>query len=261
MWDKMIKAIFFDIDGTLMTFSDHTMPKSTQNALKALRERGVKLFVATGRHKSMLALLEDYFDFDGYITVNGQYCVAGDDVVRMHEIDQNEIARIIEKLNPEKHSLDFLTDEGRYSTKITPMVKGFCEEAGIPLPTLSSFDDIKNHPVIQMNIFMPREDEEAFFASLSGVRIVRWHPDYFDVIPIEGGKDCGIKAFMDYYGFSQEETMAFGDGENDIDMLEFAGIGVAMGNAGDVTKEAADYVTDTVENDGIAKALTHFGLL
>ena len=55
--------------------------------------------------------------------------------------------------------------------------------------------------------------------------------------------------------------MAFGDGENDIDMLKFAGIGVAMGNSSDIVKAAADYVTDTIDNDGIEKALRHFGLI
>ena len=59
----------------------------------------------------------------------------------------------------------------------------------------------------------------------------------------------------------RSEIMAFGDGENDIDMLQFAGVGVAMGNADEKVKAMADYVTDTVENDGIEKALRHFGLI
>ena len=67
--------------------------------------------------------------------------------------------------------------------------------------------------------------------------------------------------YLDENGLKREEIMAFGDGENDIDMLKFAGIGVAMGNASDEVKAAADYVTDSVDADGIAKALKHFGLI
>ena len=63
------------------------------------------------------------------------------------------------------------------------------------------------------------------------------------------------------HGLESSEIMAFGDGDNDIDMLKFAGIGVAMGNAGDAVKAAADYVTASVDDDGIEKALEHFGLI
>ncbi len=67
--------------------------------------------------------------------------------------------------------------------------------------------------------------------------------------------------FLDQNGIDRSETMAFGDGENDIAMLEYVGIGVAMGNGKEAVKEAADYVTDTVEDHGIEKALKHFGLI
>ncbi len=66
---------------------------------------------------------------------------------------------------------------------------------------------------------------------------------------------------IERYGIRQDEIMAFGDGENDIDMIEFAGIGVAMGNADEEVKQRADYVTDNVNRDGVRKALEHFGML
>ena len=74
-------------------------------------------------------------------------------------------------------------------------------------------------------------------------------------------ESIGIKDILSYYDIKQEETMAFGDGENDIDMLRFVQIGVAMQNAENCVKEAADYITDTSENDGIYKALKHFNIL
>ena len=71
----------------------------------------------------------------------------------------------------------------------------------------------------------------------------------------------GIQKVLEHYGIRREEIIAFGDGENDMDMLQFAGIGVAMGNAGPEVKEAADYVTEHIDEDGLEKALRHYGLL
>lgn len=76
-----------------------------------------------------------------------------------------------------------------------------------------------------------------------------------------GGKDAGIRAVLDYEGILPGETMAFGDGHNDIGMLKFAGIGVAMGDAEQAVRDSADYVTSSVDDDGIARALRHFGVL
>ena len=92
-------------------------------------------------------------------------------------------------------------------------------------------------------------------------RAVRWNKLFVDVIPSDGGKGVGIKKMIDYLGISQEETMAFGDGGNDIEMLEFVKIGVAMGNAGDNVKKSADYVTENVDDEGIYKALKKFEII
>ena len=74
-------------------------------------------------------------------------------------------------------------------------------------------------------------------------------------------KQHGIDLVAAHYGIALRDTVAFGDGGNDISMLRHAGTGVAMGNASDAVKQSADYVTDDIDNDGIAKALKHLGLL
>ena len=91
--------------------------------------------------------------------------------------------------------------------------------------------------------------------------ITSWNDTGIDIIPKGGGKSAGIQKFLDEHGLDRTQIMAFGDGENDIDMLQFAGIGVAMGNAGEAVKAAADYVTSPVDEDGIENALRHFGLI
>ena len=93
------------------------------------------------------------------------------------------------------------------------------------------------------------------------VNLARWWERAVDVIPASSGKAAAIKEVLKYYGFSAEECMAFGDGGNDIDMIKFAGIGVAMGNSDEEVKMAADHVTDTCDNDGIYKAFKYFKMI
>ena len=108
-----------------------------------------------------------------------------------------------------------------------------------------------------------QDEQEAkdFLKDLPDCKISQWNPCAYDVIPKQGGKTAGIESVLKHYGIKQEEIMAFGDAENDIEMLQYAKIGVAMGNADDEVKEAADYVTDTVDSDGIYKALKYYEVL
>ena len=93
------------------------------------------------------------------------------------------------------------------------------------------------------------------------LKFTRWNSTFLDIIPPTGGKDVGIQAVMEHYGLFPEEVMAFGDGENDLPMLRYAGIGVAMGTASDFVKSQSDYVTGTVDELGILHALEHYGLV
>ena len=96
---------------------------------------------------------------------------------------------------------------------------------------------------------------------LPNLSLSRWHPLFADVNLAGISKATGISAFADYYGIEMAEIMACGDGGNDIPMLKAAGIGVAMGNASEAVKASADFITDTVENDGLCKALKNFGII
>ena len=89
----------------------------------------------------------------------------------------------------------------------------------------------------------------------------RWHPAFVDITTKGCTKQQGIDEIIRHFGISLDETMAFGDGGNDISMIQHAAIGVAMGNALDSVKAVADYITDSVDEDGIANALKHFGVI
>ena len=109
--------------------------------------------------------------------------------------------------------------------------------------------------------YMTRKETENLALKIPNCKITRWYEDGIDIISKDGGKANGIQKILEVYGFTKEEAIAFGDSDNDLEMLEFAGIGVAMGNAVESVKEVADYVTSHIDEDGIWNACKHFGLI
>ncbi len=262
----MVKAIFFDIDGTLVSFKTHTIPQSTQDALRELKRKGIKLFIASGRPPFHLKMLIEQFRdlFDGYITLNGQYCYNKEGVV-IHEnhINKADLIALVEQLKDKDISCGFLELDYYYFNKITKAVKDLRELLGntAPQATIDDVNRIYSHKTYQLNLFLPEETEQTITQYLPNCQSVRWCPIFTDLIPKDGGKPVGVKHILDYYNISLAESMAFGDGGNDKDMLQFVNIGVAMGNGRDETKAVADYVTSDVDDDGIVNALKHFKIL
>lgn len=260
----MIKAIFFDIDGTLISFATHRMPESTRAALFELRRQGVKLFIATGRSASQIDFIKEYFTFDGFLTMNGQYCYNDSGEIFKHPIPKPSLACLLPYL--EEHTelgCGFVERDYAYFNRITPEIDALWAKLGSTAPPklVDTPQRIFHHDTYQLSVYITKEQERDFLQALPDCRPVRWHPDFADIIPADGGKALGMKKILSHYSLTIEESMAFGDGGNDIDMLAAAGIGVAMGNADDCVKQAADYATTAPEQDGIANALRHFGML
>ncbi len=260
----MVKAIFFDIDGTLISFNTHTMPESTLASLHTLRSQGIKLFVSTGRPKKNIGFLNNFFHFDGYITLNGQYCFTPDGkVFHDHPISADNIEKVIPYLEKNKIACDFVESEKMYINLINEKVTSFYNRLGNTVKP-APIEDIKQaigKKIYQLSPFISEEEEDEFFIHMPDCKSARWCTAFTDVVPLDGGKGSGLLKALDYYGIRQSESMAFGDGGNDIEMLQTAQIGVAMGNGGEKVKHIADYVTASVDNDGIYKALCRFGVI
>lgn len=257
----MIKAIFFDVDGTLVSLRTHAVPQSTQNALARLREKGIKLFVATGRPKVMLPHIQALFPFDGWVTLNGQYCYCGDQVLRSCPMERQAVEELVSAARENSFACMFIEGEEFYTNYIDSHTRQYLVDLEIPVPPVRDITRALDHDVFQANAFLTKETERLLLDQAPHIQVTRWHPDFLDVLPATGGKDKGMDAILDHFGLKPEEAMAFGDGENDLSMLLHAGIGVAMGESGPVLKERADYVTAGVDEDGILRALEHFGIL
>ena len=124
-----------------------------------------------------------------------------------------------------------------------------------------AYERALNEKVYQLNVFVSVEEEGDFMQLMPNSKTARWTSHFTDIIPKDGGKNKGIDAIINHFGIKLEETMAFGDGGNDIDMLKHAGIGIAMENARDDVKEIADFITTSVDDDGITNALKHYNVL
>lgn len=257
----MIKAIFFDVDGTLVSFKTHTIPASTLVALNVLRQRGIKLFLSTGRHQKMLGQVRDLFPFDGYVTLSGQYCFAGDRVLRKNPMPAQAVEELVAAAGDDAFSCIFLEGEEIYLNCINDLTRAFMKDLNLPLPPVRPASHALGREIYQAITFLDRDNEHLLLDRAPHLKTTRWHPHFLDVIPPTGGKDKGMDAILEHFGIPVEESMAFGDGENDLSMLVHAGIGVAMGTASDEVKRQADWATASVDEDGIVKALQHFQVL
>lgn len=262
----MVKAIFFDIDGTLVSFRTHRAPESTVQALNALRQKGIRIFIASGRMPGETDFLRRQItvDFDGQVLLNGQYCEDGAGrVLRREALPQAGFATLLPYLERTGIAVAFM-EEGRiYLNRINDAVLELRRRLGSTAP-LQAVDDPNRaliHPVYQLNAYIPPEGEAEFLRHLPGARAARWCPWFTDIIPADGGKPVGVRVLCAHYGIDPADTMAFGDGGNDAEMLRCAGIGVAMGNGDAAARAAADYVTGDIDEDGLANALRHFGVL
>lgn len=255
---RQIRAIFFDIDGTLRDFDTKRVPDSTKEALRKAKEAGILLFVATGRHKLEIEeenLLED-MEFDGYVTLNGQYCYCGSTVVYDAPIDGAGVAAMLRLIGKDPFPCLFMEADRMYINMVDEVIKKAQEGIGTRIPPVMDVSRAAGQPIYQIVPYIGRNREEEIRRAVPGCEIIRWHDEYaVDVIPRGGSKCIGITRMAAHFGLSLEETAAVGDGANDVSMVEMAGLGIAMGNGKDAVKAVADYITDSIETDGLSRAV------
>ncbi len=256
----MIKVIFFDVDGTLLSHSKTEVSISTRRSLDKLKKKGIQCVVATGRHMlEMEKLPVNDIDFDGYITLNGQLWL--DDMRREiygFPIAGEEKEYILKLFEERKYPTMIVERDAMYINFVDPLVERAQRAISTEVPEPGKYT---GNEIYQAVVYVEKGNEGFLKKQLPNSEITRWNDYAVDIIQNGGGKVSGIQRFLAESNIGKHETMAFGDGENDIGMLKFVGIGVAMGNSGKDVKAASDYVTLGVDEDGIEKALLHYGLI
>ena len=257
----MKKIVFFDIDGTLL---DHEkkLPASTKKAIKQLQESGVFVAIATGRAPFMFESLREELNIDTFVSFNGQYVVFEGKAIYKNPLSLPEVKRLHEEADKNEIPLVFMTEKTMKSSVPNH------ERVEIALNSLKFThpehepDFYLNHDIYQALLFCSEEEEGNYVGGqYDKFHFIRWHEYSTDVLPAGGSKAEGIKILMDKVGFKLEDVYAFGDGLNDIEMLKEVGYGVAMGNASQLVKQEADFITKGVDDDGILHGLKELELI
>lgn len=258
----MIRAIFLDVDGTLISFRTHRIPDSTLKALAEAHRRGVKLFIASGRATGDLADLEQ-IPYDGVAALNGADCVMRDArVIARHPIPQHDFDRAIELAAHYDFPMALELDRGIFVNRVTPVVEKLAHLVAHPIPEEVDLPALfSRSECCQLCFYCDLETEQRVMSELPGLAASRWCPIFADINVRGVDKATGIAEFATFFGFAADEIMAIGDGGNDVSMLRAAGVGVAMGNACAEALAAADYVTADIDDDGIRRALEHFQVI
>lgn len=260
----MIKAVFFDIDGTLLSFKSHTISTPTMEALHQLKKQGIKVFIATGRSFEQVNKVTD-FPFDGYITSNGSKSLTKDGaVLEQATLPQQDIANLVDYLQQEKDmfSLSYMTESGIYANHWDEKLCNHFDLINVERPKKAPLEKLLETAIYQMTVYVGKEEEVMLAENImQNCEFTRWHELFADVNNSLFSKATGVQLMLDRFGIDKAQTMAFGDGGNDVKMLQYVEHGIAMGNAAEEVKAKARYVTDTVDEEGVKNALQRLGVI
>lgn len=260
----MTKALFFDIDGTLVSFRTHAIPDSTVKAITMAKSKGIKIFISTGRPRQLINNLKAIEHLiDGYITVNGACCVTEGKTISTTPVCMDDVRTIL-KMSDSMHfaSLVVGTDDVIVYNADESVDRVFGDLLNLhDLKKDAPVEPLLEGDILQLSPIIDRQQEAQIVPLLRHSVSVRWCDYFSDVLSADTDKGKGMAAIAAHIGITAEECMAFGDGDNDIPILRAAGTGVAMGNAGIRVKAAADFITDDIDNGGIMKALIKTGII
>jgi Cof subfamily protein (haloacid dehalogenase superfamily) len=254
------KIVFFDVDGTITSHVDGIIPHSTIKAIKALIRKGIKVVAATGRPLSMCKELQE-LGIETFITANGGYVKHKQKVIHKVPMNKNVIQEVMEFAQLENNGLSFYTEEfsmnGVTQNEILTALKETLSLDDYPVTNSS----IHEQEVFLMCLFANNETIEKYIHKFPHLTFKRWHPYVLNVLQEYVSKSLAIVKTLEFFGIDKSEAIAFGDGENDIDMIELVGLGIAMGNGNEKLKNVADFVTKKSSEDGIHYALKEYKII
>lgn len=269
------KVVFLDIDGTMVDM-DGKIPQSTKEAIRRAKENGHKMVVCSGRSRFQIydELLE--LGFSGIVGAAGAFVIADGEEIYHAYIDEEHRKSSYEYLESNGFIFCYQADDGVVLNQRS--CEGMVEKyrgAGMDEKRLQRlignmhlteepWKNERNEKIIYYDApFVVKKVNEDVAPYFEAVAIsIDGMDDYAGEIGINGiNKATGMERYLSHVGIKREDSIALGDGPNDLQMMEYAGIGVAMGNARDDVKVRADMVTDAIGEDGLYNAFVKLGLI
>lgn len=273
--------IFIDVDGTLVDYTNY-LPESAVTAIRQARTNSHKVYAVTGRSKAEMYEEILAIGFDGYVGGNGNYIEANDKTLMHLTIPVQDVKRIVDWLHEKGLEYYVETNSGLYASKRfkergKETMRAYVEGKGMKTDETFSVDDA--FPAMIYGAEPVREDVNKISFILNayqdyieatemftGFQVNTWggkgeHALLGDVARGGINKRTALEFLETHHQLNRQQTMAVGDAKVDIPMLEYAEIGVAVGNGGEEIKAMADYVTEAVSEDGLYNAFKHYGLI
>ena len=259
------KALFFDIDGTLLSEKTRRVPDSAKEALRQAREKGHMVLINTGRVYPHLGQIRAQVDADGFLCGCGTYVRVNDEVLYHHVIPHERGLQI--KRDIDDCGLDGVLEGlgGCYMHKDpsrlpqVERVKQSVKESGCPTPRFWEEDDF------DFDKFYIGSDEKSrcreLFGKMPDMEIIDREKGFYECIPRGHAKATAIDLMLKHYGIAKEDAYVFGDSSNDLSMFQYAQNCIVMGDHSALLEPYATFITKTVEDDGIAYAMKELGII
>jgi Cof subfamily protein (haloacid dehalogenase superfamily) len=268
----MYKAVFIDIDGTLLR-SDHTISEATLKTVRLVDQRGILVVFVSARPLSgILPIIEKFGKFEHPVaSLNGAYIIDKGQIIFDSMIEADTAENVHEYFRKYEATPIYYQQDKWFSEFRNAAVDHEQKITSIPviiLPFKNLVADWRNRNsgpnkilTIADSISVMELQAELKLRFGRQLNISTSKPTFLEIMRANASKVNAVKLIIDRYKIRREEIIAIGDNFNDLEMIAYAGIGIAMGNAPDLVKAEAHYITDTNNNDGVAKALERFILL
>lgn len=265
---KDIKLIALDIDGTIMD-KHFLISERVKAAVKSAIARGLYVVLATGRmYSATVPIAKDLGITTPLIAYQGsliQEYYKSDKILLHHTLPSALSLQVVKDLREYGIQINAYINDRLYAEKITPILsEEYAIKRNIPVHKVDSFDNLDNfEPTKLLGLDSDTELIETIKNELkhkykNSINITKSTPNFCEFVNNKCSKANSLLFLAERFGIDKSQIMAIGDQDNDREMLEISEIGVAMGNGDKELKKIADYITDTVDNDGAALAIEKF---
>lgn len=254
----MIKIIFLDIDGTLIDPKAGRMTEAVRQAMKRIQEKGIIPVLVSGRPLFAVAALAHSLSITSYIAFNGGMTVAESKMIDEIPIEQNILEQFITYAEKQGHPLIIPGHDRYYVTwKVNPLIAGILRRVNTSAIVYDP-EYWKTHKVYQIELLSSPSGIIRYLEFFE--KHLQFYPWYIlanttSVNSVRSSKSEAMLKILNHFSLEASASAAIGDGPNDIEMIQTAQFGIAMGNACSELKAAADFITDDVSNDGVITAL------